>query len=586
MLRELRIRDVAIIEDVAVEFGPGLNVLSGETGAGKSIILGALGLILGARGSADMVRAGAESAEVQARVDLDPALIDALNQLDLPGATEDEGLLLRRIVMRNGRSRAYVGQSAVPIASLRRLAGLLVDYASQHEHQVLLDERRHAGILDRFGGLEAQVAALGESVELLRGKLAERSRLAQLEHEHRAREDYLRFQIEELDKLEPVAGEQESLASRRLQLRHAEELAQKARAADELLRAGGGSVLETLEHALRPLREINGIDPSLGEALEGLESALIQVEEASRDVSEYRGGLSADPLELEEVEDRLVALRQLARKHRCDVEDLPAAHERLRSELDELAGLEHRLSDLEPAIREARARSARLATALTRARAEAAKRLSSIVEGELGSLCMKGARFVPSLHALTSSDEGVGLGEDGGAPFATMEGAERVQFQLGANLGEDLKPLAKTASGGELSRILLALRRALAGTSPVQTCVFDEIDSGMGGETAEVVAQKLSSIAEEHQVLCITHLPQIAARADHHFRVEKSLAGGRTRTGVVALDAAEAVGELVRMIAGSSSTASAHDFAEDLLRRAKAERFDRMDPPSSRRKQE
>ena len=580
MLRELRIHDVAIIEDVEVEFGTGLNVLSGETGAGKSIVLGALGLVLGSRSSADMVRAGSESAEVQARVDRDQAVNRILEELDISPASEDDGLLLRRIVARNGRSRAYIGQRAVPVSALRKIATVLVDYASQHEHQVLLDESRHLGILDRFGALHEDLAQVQEDVATLRTLLSERSRLARIEHEQRTREDYLQFQLAELTELHPVAGEQEELHARRLRLRNAEELAGKAQEADLLLASGPSPVLSSLDRAARRLRELVAIDPTLESTLQGIESALIGVEEAGRDLSEYMLQTRSNPVELEEIEDRLAALGHLARKHRCDVDELEALVEKVRSELDELRGLEARLEDLEPAIVESRATALRSSERLSRKRSEASLRLASVVESELESLSMRGARFEAELKTVPGGEESIGLGEGGGAPYASASGIDGLRFLLGANEGEEMKALSKTASGGELSRILLALRRALAGSSPVQTCVFDEIDSGMGGETAEVVAQKLRSISEEHQVICITHLPQIAARADRHFRVEKTLLGGRTRTTVVALDRGESVGELVRMMAGSNSPQSARNFASELLERAQSERSDRIGSPA------
>jgi len=576
VLRELRIRDVAIIEDLAVEFGAGFNVFSGETGAGKSIILGALGLILGARASAEMVRSGAESAEVQARVDRDAAVDSILAELDLNPAAEDEGLLLRRIVTRAGRSRAYIGDAAVPVAALRRLASVLVDYASQHEHQVLLDEAGHVGILDRFGRLGPQAVAVADDVAALRALLAERSRLAQLEHEHRTREDYLRFQLAELQELAPRSGEQEELHSRRVQLRNSEELIDKAREVDQLLSSEGDSAGGALGRAVRRLTELVSIDDSLAVSLQALESALIQVDEVGRDLADYSRGLRSEPEELQRIEDRLAALGQLARKHRCDVDELEAFGEQVQAELEELSGLEARLEDMDPAIAASRLRALSSAGLLSKKRVQAAADLSTIVEAELESLCMEGARFGPQLEPIVAGEDVVGLGDGGGAPYAASTGIERVRFLLGANKGEEVKALSKTASGGELSRILLALRRALAGSSPVQTCVFDEIDSGLGGDTADVVAQKLVSISTEHQVICITHLPQIAARADRHFRVEKELLGGRTRTKVVPLEQSDSVSELVRMMAGGSSSESARDFARELTDRARRERSDRM----------
>ncbi len=572
MLRELRIRDVAIIEDLAVQFGPGLNVLSGETGAGKSIILGALGLVLGARASADIVRTGRETAEVQARVARGAEVDAILGELDVAVADEEDGLLLRRVVTRGGRSRAYIGGTSVPVAALRTLARVLVDYSSQHEHQVLLDEASHGKILDRFGGLDDDRAGATSLVQALRESLAERDRLAGLEHEQRSREDYLTFQLDELDQAALTEGELEALESERGLLRHAEERGAAARDAGAALYSATGSATEKLAEALPKVRRLVEIDPSLGDVLASLETANIAAIEAGRDLDDYARTAESNPFRLQEVEDRIALLRRLARKHRCDVAELVALRDRMRAELDELGSLELRLETLEREIADARASARQACEALSEARREAAARLRGQVEAELESLAMAKARFEVGFEGFDGSAEVPGLGEDGGAPFASSTGIDRIAFALSANPGEDPRPLAKVASGGELSRILLAIRRALAGTTTVQTCVFDEVDTGMGGATAETVGRKLAEIASELQVLCITHLPQIAARADRHYRVEKHVLGGRTQAQVTQLDAAASVGELVRMMAGAEGTDAAETFARELVARAQAER--------------
>ena len=334
MLRELRIRDVAIIERLEVEFGPGLNVLSGETGAGKSIILGALGLILGARASSDLVRTGCTDAEVQARVDRSPEVEELLAELDLAPPAEDEGLLLRRVLTRAGRSRAYVGGVAVPVASLRTLASVLVDYSSQHEHQVLLDEATHLRILDRFGGLTGLREQVGAAVQALRGLLAERERLAGLEREQRAREDYLRFQLDELEEAELVEDELEELESRRLLLRSAEERSGAAREAEEALYSGAGAAVERLGQAARRLTRLAELDPAVQEIAQGVEEALIAAEEAGRDLGDYARRARSNPRELAELEDRVALLRRLGRTHRCAPGPRSEIRDRMRGELD------------------------------------------------------------------------------------------------------------------------------------------------------------------------------------------------------------------------------------------------------------
>ena len=379
MLRELRIRDLAIIEDLGVEFAPGLNVLSGETGAGKSIILGALGLILGGRGTAELVRAGCESAEVQARFDRDPAVEEALRGLDVALPEEDEGLLLRRIVTRAGRSRAYVGAAAVPVAALRTLGRVLVDYASQHEHQVLLDEATHLDILDRFGASLPARATVAAAHEVLRALLAERTRLAEMEREQRAREDYLRFQVEELTEADLQPGEQQALEDERLLLRHAEERSGKAAEAAQALAGAGDRLLRGVQR----LEELCALDPSLRETLAGLDSALIAAQEGAREMEAYARGAQANPRRMEEVDDRFSLLRQLGRKHRCDCEELPALRDRMQGELDELVHLGERLGELEGELGGARATLREAAAILSEQRRVAAAVLSRTVEGEL-----------------------------------------------------------------------------------------------------------------------------------------------------------------------------------------------------------
>lgn len=568
MLRELRIRDVAIVEDVTVEFGPGLNVLSGETGTGKSIILGALGLVLGARASGDIVRTGAEQAEVEARVDRDEDVDAILAELDMVPDDEEDGLLLRRVVTSAGRSRAWVGGTGAPVAALRKLAAVLVDYSAQHEHQVLLDEGTHLAILDRSVGLDGARRRVGEGFAELRAALLERERLSAAERERRERQEWIAFQLDELDRADPQPGETGEMESRRRLLRSVEERAAAAREADGALYSGAGSAVERLGLAVRRLRTLVGLDPAAHELLEGVEASLVRAEDAGRDLLDYARRARSDPEDLARMEERLSLLRGLARKHRCDPDGLPAVRDALRAEVDELASVEARLDSLDARIEEVRAAALDACVDLSRQRAVAAGRLSRDVERELASLAMERATFRVSLEAVAAGGEAVGLGRAGEPPWAVSSGAERARFLLSANQGEEPRALASVASGGELSRILLAVRRALSGSSPVQTCVYDEIDAGLGGASAEVVGRKLSEVSRSVQVLCITHLPQIAAFADVHFRVEKRVVAGRTRTEAVRLQDEAAVDELVRMLAGTG-TGAADAFARELIARAR-----------------
>jgi DNA repair protein RecN (Recombination protein N) len=565
MLRELRIQNVAIIEDVVVRFGPGLNVLSGETGAGKSIILGALGLVLGARASADIVRTGGAAAEVLARFDLDEPVRATLEAHDVAVDDDEDGLLVRRVVTAAGRSRAYIGAQSVPTSTLRSLAGVLVDYASQHEHRVLLDEARHRTIVDRFGGHDALLAEVDAAVKALRDCDDERTRLLAREADQRARLDFLEFQLGELDAFGPSAGEEEALEQERTILNSAAQLSEHARAAERALYSGSSSGVERLGEARKRLAELAATDGSLAPLLETITEALYAVEDAARELGKYGARTRHDPDRLQEIEDRLAELKQLTRKHRTNADGLVALRSRLQAEVDELGTLDVRLDELERALARRRVAAKDLCVRLTEARRLAGVALGARVETELHSLAMPKARLLVELAPLPSG-EGVALADDG--PWAHAHGADAVSLLFSANLGEEPRPLARVASGGELSRILLSVRRALAGTRSVavQVCVFDEIDSGLGGATAESVAEKLVSIAEEGQVLAITHLPHIAAAGAAHFRVAKRTEGGRTHTDVERLDGEARVDELVRMVAGTGVTAAAESFARELLR--------------------
>jgi DNA repair protein RecN (Recombination protein N) len=573
MLRELRIRDIAIIEDVAVEFGGGFNVLSGETGAGKSIVLGALGLVLGGRAGAEWVRTGRPSAEVQARFDRTPEVDAALAELDVEPGSDEDGLLLRRIVTSAGRSRAYIGAAAVPLAALRRVAVELVDYAGQHEHQVLLDEARHLGILDRFGVDPEVRDAAARAVATTRGLVEEQRLLDRQDADRRAREGYVRHQVEEFDDADLQPDEDQALEAERAVLCNAVALADRARRAEAALYGDSGSAVERIGDACGRLRELVAVDPGMSPVLDAVEESLYAVEEAGRELAAYARRTQQDPVRLEELEDRLAVIHDLQRKHRRDFEGLLELHRAMRAELDDLENLTGRRDELSRALESARAIARTECAALATQRAEAGILLAREVEEQLAGLAMARARLVATPTPVPEEAlDAVGLGPDGSAPFALSAGTEQVRFLLSANPGEEPRRLSRVASGGELSRILLSVRRALAGASAtqVQVCIFDEVDTGLGGATAEKVGDKLQEIAVGSQVLCITHLPQIAARADQHYRVEKEVSDGRTRTLITKLDAEERVRELVRMVAGAGVGGTAEAFAREMLARSGA----------------
>jgi len=582
MLRELRIRDVAIIEDIEVSFGEGLNVLSGETGAGKSIILDALGLVLGNRASGEMVRTGRPGAEVQALFDRSDEVDRLLSRLDLRLSEEDEGLLIRRTVSSAGRSRAWIGGTGVTLSTLRELATLLLDYGSQQEHRVLLEEAQHLAILDRFSGLSEGCRALSERVTELRLLMERRSALRGRSEESLVRADFLRFQLKELKLLAPLEGEFSELKTELSLLRNAADIGAKAHEVVDRLYGSDTSAVDQLAASLSGLEHLAALDESLADPLDSLRSALILLEDTGHELGSYARAVREDPERLQEVEDRLSALAQLSRKHRCTAAELPDLQRGIE---EELCGLEHLTEDLLELDEEIEKRGEALlreAAELSVQRGRGAARLSEKMGDELSSLGMNRARLEVSIEDVPKATALVEVERGDSSVMLSATGTDRVRFELSANVGEELRPLAKVASGGELARILLALRRALAGSSAVQVCVFDEVDAGIGGATAEIVAAKLAGIAETSQVLCITHLPQIAAAAEHHFCVEKGVDRGRTRTRISALDERLQITELMRMVAGTDHSEAAEAFARELLDRARTSRTRPMPATLSR----
>ncbi len=583
MLTMLRVSGFAIVDQVEVAFGPGLNVLTGETGAGKSILLEALHLVLGGRMSAEVLRDGADEAVVEALFELPPGhpVSARLAERGVPVPEGAHELVVRRTASRSGRGRAFVNGALCTVSMLEACLRGLVDVTGQHEHVALLDEATHLALLDAYalgerpgpGGERAPAAASQPPALLARYRearaalaeaLREREALLAAREERARRADYLSYQLRELDALAPRPGEVPELERERQVLAAGEKLRAAARTADALVYGGEGSAAETLGRAARALGEAAALDRALEPVLALLRSALAEVEEAGRALARYADGQGGDPDRLAAVEDRLEALRSLARKHGGSVEAALARAGSMRAELASAEGGAERLRQLEGEIAESGARAVSLASELSRARTEAARAFARDVRGELEALAMGRCRvevaFLPPEGGVVHA--GVALGPDG---------AERVQILLAPNPGESPRPLARIASGGELSRVLLAVKRSLARVDPVATYVFDEVDSGIGGGVAEAVGRLLSEVARERQVLCVTHLPQVAAFADHHLRVHKGTLGGRTTAAVVALGSeAGRREEVARMLAGMTVTDSALEHAAALLSAARS----------------
>jgi DNA repair protein RecN (Recombination protein N) len=566
MLTCLKVRSLALLEELELELGPGLNVLTGETGAGKSMLIDALGLVLGDKARPELVRSGAPQAEVEALFDLsrDPALCERLRQA---GIETDGELVVRRIVAAKegapgaagGRSRAYVNGVLTTQSQLAELAVGLVEVSSQHEHQSLLDPAAQLGHLDAFaaGGGARTGLSLGamreahgrlvraiEALEAARGSVSGRA----------DREDFLRYQLKELDELAPEPGEVARLEAERERLRHAEKLIAASGGAEEALYARDGAVTEELAAIAAKVAAAAALDPALTPWAEALEAARSQIEDAARELGAYGRSVALDPERLAEVEERLHRLQRLGRKHAVGAgQDVGAVLEgkraALRAELDGLERGESTVAECEAALAAARAEVEAVAGTLTAARKRAAEALGRAVTSELRALGMGGATL------------GIALSPREPGPT----GADRVELLLVPNAGEEPRPLRKIASGGELSRTMLAIKHALAGVSAAGLSVFDEVDTGVGGAVAEVMGQKIAELARHHQVLCVTHLAPIAVYADRHVVVSKEVAGGRTRSTMEALPTEARTEEIARMLGGLDVTARTREAARELL---------------------
>lgn len=551
MIVELRIRDFAVIEELSVPLSPGLNVVTGETGAGKSIVVDALGLLVGGRAASSSVRTGRERAVVEGVVDLSglDGVARRLADLGLAG-DEEPHLLLRREVRAEGRSRSWVNDSPATAGALRSVGEALVDIHGQHEHQRLLAGDFQQQVLDEFGGcaeLADRVAeAFRRAAELRRRLTGAESRRRELE----SRADFLRFQLDEIEaaKLEP--GEGERLRVEIARLANAETLARESAALHEILHAGEGAVADRLADATARVRRMCETDPSLAALVAALEDAYHRVTDAAGELAAYGEGIEHDPARLELLRERDALLHALKRKYGATVEDVIATGEALRRELDELNETQVDAGALAQELAQADAAWKDAAEALSARRREAADRLSQAASALFPGLGLEGGRFRVQL-------------EERGEP--SPRGLERVRFTASMNPGFPPGPLARIASGGELSRVMLALKSVLAGVDDVPVLVFDEIDSGVGGAVAAQVGDRLAEVAQGRQVLVVTHLARIAARASSHLLVEKDASGGRAKTSLRRLGREDRVREVARMLGGDPDSPPSLRHARELL---------------------
>ena len=551
MLTRLAIRNVVLIDALELEFAGGLGVLTGETGAGKSILLDALGLALGARAETALVRAGEDQASVSASFEFAamPAPIRAILAEAEVDVEPGEALIVKRRVRADGGSKAFINDQAVGAALLRELSSHLVELHGQHDDRGLVNPRGHRALLDRYArGDSAAVEAAWNAWRGAEEALgAARARIVKAG----ADRDLLLAHLAELAALEPAEGEEEHLAEARAAMQKGEKLTDDL-AALQVLWAGSDSALATLRGAARRLDRIAGEHPLLAEALAALDRAVIEAGEAEDRLERAAEALAHDPAALDRIETRLFDLRAAARKHQCQVDDLPARMRAMRGELDAIEGGEAELVGLEVAARTARDAYCKQAEALSAVRHSAAQRLDAAVAAELAPLKLDAARFCTALTRLPEEQWGAA-------------GIDRVEFLISTNPGADFAPLAKIASGGELSRFILALKVALAEEGGAATVIFDEIDRGVGGAVASAIGERLARLASQGQLLAVTHSPQVAARGTTHYVIAKSSEGTVTRTSVSLLDEAGRQEEIARMLSGAEITPEARAQADRLL---------------------
>ena len=571
MLVEIGISNLAIIDQLRIELAPGFSVLTGETGAGKSIIIDAVGCLLGHRADTDMIRTGADRAYIEGIFRLEGEVEGRLRPLLDENGLEPEGglLILSREINRSGRHACRINGRTVTLTTLRQVSQNLVDIHGQGDNHSLVQVRQHVHFLDRFAGLTDLRAQFAEAANSLQQARRELRSILRGERELARRVDLLEYQVSEITAAHLEPGEEESLRQERNRLANAERLIRLTAGAYAALSDGDreeASVLDHLNKVMRQVLDLERFDPAASPIREMLEESSALLEEVSSALREYRDELEFNPARLSQVENRLELIHDLERKYGDKIEDVLRYQEQALQELDGIAHQEERIAELNKAEVELLSRMGEIGESLSKARREAAKRLESGIEGELADLRMPDARFVVGIQR--SEDEaGAPVGERRFAFDNT--GLDRIEFQIAANLGEEPKPLATTASGGETSRLMLAMKSVLSMADATPTLIFDEIDAGIGGRVGQVVGQKLRRLAANHQVLVVTHLPQMAAYGDAHCRVAKVVRDGRTLTTVTQLEGSDRIEEIALMLGGSDSAATRRS-AEEMLEHGQA----------------
>ena len=556
MLQELRIKNFAIIDELELSFLRGFNVITGETGAGKSIILSAVHLLLGDKATDELIRSSEEEASVEALFDVSghKKVMEKIKEKHSKAQNEgEEVFVIRRVLSRSGRGKVFVNANLATLGMLSEIGEELLSIYGQHEHQTLQRVETHMDILDEFGELAEVRDDVRSHFEKLTSLSQEIGRIRN-EKDRRIREhDLMAFQSKEIEASKIQAGEEEAWREERRILVHAEKLMGFANLSEEAIYGEEDSALGRIQTILRKGQEMGSIDPSLSPLLKNLESIRIQLEEAALALRDYSRKVEINPARLEEVENRLEEIDRLKKKYGPTAEDILLFKKRIDEALQSFTSDEERLSQLEVELEPLRKEIVALAERLSKERKRTGVELKKSIEKELGSLGMKKTTFEVRIDAVSLSSKGI----------------DRVEFLISPNIGEEVKPLAKIASGGELSRIMLAMKRILARVGGRQVLIFDEVDSGIGGAIAEVVGRKLRDLSQQHQVICVTHLPQIACFADSHHSVRKEVKGGRTVTLVDHLEKESVVDEIARMLGGVKITDKTRAHAREMIEQAR-----------------
>ncbi len=556
MLQELRIKNFAIIDELSLSFSRGLNIITGETGAGKSIILNAVHLLLGDKATEEMIRTSEEEAMVEALFDIskNSEVKDRLKErFPKLSSMDEECFIIRRVISRSGRGRVMINENITTLSMLSEIGERLLSIYGQHEHQSLQRVETHIDILDEFGGLLALRGQFQKQFEKFIS-LSDEIRRIKEEREKREKEhELMRFQLREIEASRLTMGEEESLREERKILLNAKRLMEFSNLSEEILYSERGSALEKIQSVLKQGQELASIDLSISDIIKTLENASIQLEEAIILLRNYSERIESNPQRLEEIDSRLMEIEGLKRKYGPTIDDIFLYKKKIEEEIRSFDSSEGRLSQLEGILQSIQGEVFALARKLSWERNRVALELKRFVERELGSLGMKKTTFKVLIEEAPLSPKGM----------------DRVEFLISPNIGEEVKPLAKIASGGELSRIMLAIKKILANVGERQVLIFDEVDSGIGGAIAEVVGRKLKELSRHHQVICVTHLPQIACYADTHHSVRKEIRSGRTVTMVHKLEKEAVIDEIARMLGGVKVTEKTRDHAKEMIEYAK-----------------